>query len=111
MTFAKPLNSTKTNQCPRCGAPLPNDSFSICKYCFKFIDGKKRDEIKSEVTNISYDIPIIEFEKLIPDNCMSCGAVLKKESKGFCEYCKSNNNPADNRWILIQFKSLEEYNS
>lgn len=39
---------------------------------------------------------------------MGCGAPLKEEKNGICEYCKSNNNPQDNKWTLIQFEKIED---
>lgn len=64
MTFIKPLdNKEKTLKCPRCGAPLEYKSHYICKYCFRFIDGERKNDVKSEVTNISYEVQKVELEK------------------------------------------------
>lgn len=109
MTFFKSLNSTgKTRNCPRCGAPLRNSTYGICSYCFKFIDNDDSEKIKSDVVKNSYDIPIIKFKKIIPHNCLNCGARLKKELRGYCEYCKSNNNSDDNQWVLVEFKKINK---
>lgn len=109
MTFVKPLSDViKTRSCPRCGAPLKKEQNAICKYCFKFSLDTEKEEIKSNITKFSYDIPIIKFEKIMPHSCLNCGAPLKEELKGFCEYCNSNNNPADNKWILVQFEKIKE---
>lgn len=108
LTFVKSIkDGVKSRKCPRCGASLKENSVGICSYCFKYNDKEDKDKIKSNVSKFSYDIPIIKFPKVIPKVCVNCGAPLRKELKGFCEYCKSDNNPSDNEWVLVEFEKLE----
>lgn len=107
MTFLKSLKTDgKVRNCPRCGAPLKEGTYSICKYCFKFIDNEGLEKIESDVTKISYDVPVIKLKEATPHNCLNCGAPLKQELKGYCEYCKSDNNPSDNHWVLVEFAKI-----
>ena len=106
MTFVKHIDKTKTKQCPRCGAPLEKGYFNICKYCFKISDIKENKKIQSNVSKFNYDIPKIEFEEILPENCLGCGAPLKKEQNGICEYWKMNNDALDNKWVLVQFEEI-----
>ena len=109
MNFIKDNYEFKVKKCPRCGAPLKANVLSVCKYCFKFIDREEsRKKRESGITKISYDIPIIKLEKIMPTNCINCGGELKKELKGFCEYCKNNNNPLENEWVLVTFEEVNE---
>lgn len=107
LTFVKSeKDGVKSRKCPRCGAPLKENTIGICDYCFKYNDKEGKNKIKSNVSKFSYDIPIIKFPKVIPKVCENCGATLKKELKGHCEYCNNENNSDDNEWVLVEFEEI-----
>lgn len=109
MTFARSSqDQIHSRKCPRCGAPLKEKSYGICKYCFKYSDSKSSKKIKSNVVKIPYDVPVIDLGKIVPENCINCGAPLKKELDGFCEYCKGDNKAAENKWVLVRFEIMEK---
>lgn len=90
--------------CPNCGAPMESEESSSCKYCMK--------KTKIRIDNMEIrDFSVENMEGLNKDtfltNCLKCGAPLRTELDGKCEYCGITNNMDRTEWVLTNVEDVK----
>lgn len=109
----KLLNSAITN------ANVQNDMLQVTtRYVIEFYDYIIKKDTKQVVRGNSnrkirmvYEMTFIEkLEKTKLDKCPNCGAPIKVNSAGICEYCNSKIVDDNTEWVMSKKVSLHQEN-
>lgn len=109
----KLLNSAITN------ANVQNDMLQVTtRYVIEFYDYITKKDTKQVVRGNSnrkirmvYEMTFIEkLEKTKLDKCPNCGAPIKVNSAGICEYCNSKIVDDNTEWVMSKKVSLHQEN-